>query len=84
MPVERNIFSVSDLKDNSGPECGGLQRREERTRKRRTPKQQTRRKIHLCLAAYVVSRSVLEVLFCTGTCQAWIHRYCKSVSVNTY
>ena len=34
-----------------------------------------------CVCCQSVSVSKDEVLFCSGTCQQWMHRYCASVSV---
>ena len=38
--------------------------------------------VSYCVCCQPVSTSKDEILFCTGTCQGWIHRYCKIVSVN--
>ena len=58
-------------KENSRLECSGLESSERST-------------CVCCICCQPVSTSKNEVLFCTGTCQGWIHRYCVSVSVNAY
>ena len=40
--------------------------------------------VSCCVCCQPVNASKDEVLFCTGTCQEWIHRYCASVSVKAY
>ena len=40
--------------------------------------------VFCCVCCRPVNISKDEVLFCTGTCQEWIHRYCASVSVKAY
>ena len=37
-----------------------------------------------CVCCQPVNCSKDEVLFCAGTCQQWMHRYCAGVSVNAY
>ena len=40
--------------------------------------------VSCCVCCRPVNISKDEVLFCTGTCQEWIHRCCVSVTVKAY
>ena len=37
-----------------------------------------------CICCVQVQPSKDKALFCSGTCQQWLHRYCASVSANQY
>ena len=37
-----------------------------------------------CICCQWICTSKDKVLFCVGTCQQWMHRYCASVSANAY
>ena len=41
-------------------------------------------KASCCICCQSVKPDKDEVLFCTGGCQQWLHRYCASVSVDGY
>ena len=40
--------------------------------------------ISCCICCQSIVKGKDEVLFCTGNCQQWLHRYCTNVTIQQY
>ena len=41
-------------------------------------------KMSCCVCCQLIDTSKDEALYCSGSCQQWLHRYCAGVSTNAY
>ena len=53
-------------------------------KKKQTSRQGASPSESCCVCCQSVTVGIDEALFCTGSCQKWLHRYCASVSAQRY